>query len=79
MSVSFHLQSNNNKKCSLLMQEGTTKVVFAYHTEDPKSENDFKQHKFRGSRSILLLNNMDKKQINETGWKNFVVNNRNVR
>ena len=54
-------------------------MVFAYHTEDPKSENDFKQHKFRGSRSILLLNNMDKKQINESGWKSFVVNNKNVK
>ena len=53
--------------------------MFAYHTEDPTSENDLKQHKFRGSRSILLLNNMDKKQINETGWKSFVLNNKNVR
>jgi len=61
------------------MQEGTTKVVFAYHAEDPTSENDFKQHKLRGSRSILLLNNMDKKQINETGWKSFVFQVKNVR
>ena len=60
-------------------QEGTTKVVFAYHTEDPETENDFKQHTFRGSKSILLLNNMDKKQINETGWKSFVVQSKNVR
>ena len=45
----------------------------------PTSENDFKRHTFRGSRSILLLNNMDKKQINETGWKSFVFQNRNVR
>ena len=52
---------------------------FAFHREDPTSENDFKQHTFRGSRSILLLNNMDKKQINETGWKSFVFQNRNVR
>ena len=62
-----------------MLQEGTTKVVFAFHTEDPTSENDFKQHTFRGSRSILLLNNMDKKQFNETGWKSFVFQNRNVR
>ena len=54
-------------------------MVFAYHTEDPETENDFKQHTFRGSRSILLLNNMDKKQINETGWRSFVVQNKNVR
>ena len=62
-----------------ILQEGTTKVVFAYHTEDPETENDFKQHTFRGSRSILLLNNMDKKQIDETEWKSFVVQNKNVR
>ncbi|CAH3193166.1 unnamed protein product [Porites evermanni] len=60
------------------IKEGTTKVVFAYQTEDPETENDFKQHTFRGSRSILLLNNMDKKQINETGWKSFVIQNKNV-
>lgn len=58
--------------------EGTTKVVFAFHTEDPKSENDFKLHTLRGSRSILLLNKLDKKQINETGWKSFVLQNKNI-
>ena len=54
-------------------------MVFAFHTEDPKSENDFKLHTLRGSRSILLLNKLDKKQINETGWKGFVLQNKNVR
>ena len=61
-----------------LLQEGTTKVVFAYHAEDPTSEDDMKKHTFRGAKSILLLNNMDKKQVNETGWKQFYVTNRNV-
>lgn len=53
-------------------------MVFAYHTEDPASENDIEQHTFRGSRSILLLNNVDKKRINEEGWGNFVLQARNV-
>ena len=41
--------------------------------------DDIKHHTFRGSRSILLLNNLDKKQVNETGWRQFIVQNRNVR
>ncbi|KAL9987415.1 hypothetical protein ACROYT_G001716 [Oculina patagonica] len=60
------------------IEQGTTKVVFAYHTEDPKSDIDIKYHTFRGSRSILLLNNMDEKQVNETGWKDFVMKNKNI-
>ncbi|XP_078372318.1 DBH-like monooxygenase protein 1 homolog isoform X1 [Oculina patagonica] len=60
------------------IEQGTTKVVFAYHTEDPGSDDDIKYHTFRGSRSILLLNNMDEKQVNETGWKDFVMNNKNI-
>ena len=52
--------------------------MFAYHTEEPKSVDDIKHHTFRGSRSILLLNNLDKKQVNETGWKNFLIKNKNV-
>ncbi|RMX59082.1 hypothetical protein pdam_00009957, partial [Pocillopora damicornis] len=60
------------------IEEGTTKVVFAYHAKDPTSEDDMKKHTFRGAKSILLLNNMDKKQVNETGWKQFYIINRNV-
>lgn len=60
------------------IEEGTTKVVFAYHSEDPTTEDDMKRHTFRGSKSILLLNNMDKKQVNETGWKQFYITNRNI-
>ena len=62
-----------------LSQQGTTKVVFAYHTEDPESEDDIKYHTYRGSRSILLLNNLDKKIVNETGWKDFIMQNNNVK
>lgn len=60
------------------IKQGTTKVVFAYHTQDPTSENDLKMHTFRGSRSILLLNNMEKKEIDETGWESFTFLNRNI-
>ncbi|KAL9952240.1 hypothetical protein ACROYT_G039463 [Oculina patagonica] len=60
------------------IKQGTTKVVFAFHTEDPKSDDDIKYHTFRGSRSILLLNNMDEKDVDETGWKSFVMVNKNI-
>ncbi|KAJ7371681.1 DBH-like monooxygenase protein 1 [Desmophyllum pertusum] len=60
------------------IKQGTTKVVFAYHTEDPTSEDDIKKHTYKGSRSILLLNNLDKKQVNETGWKELIIQNKNV-
>jgi len=60
-------------------QQGTTKVVFAFHTEDPESDDDIARHTFRGSRSILLLNKMDERQVNETGWKTFLMHNKNVR
>ena len=59
-------------------QQGTTKVVFAYHTEDPTSDDDIKYHTYRGSKSILLLNSLDKKQVNETGWMEFILQNKNV-
>ena len=61
----------------LFSQLGTTKVVFAYHTEDPG--DDIAQHTFFGSRSILLLSKMDERLVNETGWKNFLMHNKNVR
>ena len=59
-------------------QQGTTKVVFAFHTEDPTSDDGVKYHTYRGSKSILLLNRSDKKQVNETGWMEFIIQNKNV-
>ncbi|KAJ7371675.1 DBH-like monooxygenase protein 1 [Desmophyllum pertusum] len=44
----------------------------------PRPEDDIKKHTYKGSRSILLLNNLDKKQVNETGWKEFIIQNKNV-
>ncbi len=63
----------------LKLQAGATKVVFAYHPEDPVSETQIKHHSFRGQRTILLLNSMDKRDINETGWSEFLVTGKNVR
>ena len=64
---------------ALCLQHGATKVVFAYHTDDPVSETDIKHHVFRGARSILLLNSMDKRDINETGWTTYALTTKNVR
>jgi len=58
---------------------GATKVVFAYHTDDPTSEKDIKLHTFKGARTILLLNSLDKRDINETGWTEFTLTGKNVR
>ena len=62
----------------ILLQVGATKVVFAYHTDDPMSETDIKHHTFRGARTILLLNSLDKRDINETGWAEFTLTGKNV-
>lgn len=43
------------------------------------SDDEIKYHTYRGSKSILLLNRLDKKQVNETGWKDFLMQNKNVR
>ncbi|KAL9979556.1 hypothetical protein ACROYT_G017234 [Oculina patagonica] len=60
------------------LEAGATKVVFAFHPEDPVSETEIKHHSFRGQRTILLLNSMDKRDINETGWTEFLVTGKNV-
>ena len=73
------LIKTDSKVIFFFSQQGTTKVVFAYHTEDPKSGDEIAPHTFFGSRSILLLNKMDERQVNETGWKDFLMHNKNVR
>ena len=44
------------------LQAGTTKVIYAYHPDDPSSENSIPAHALesRGSRSLLLLNSLEK-------------------
>lgn len=41
---------------SRILQEGTVRVVYAYHTDDPTSEKDLPQHSVRGAGSLVLLN-----------------------
>ena len=53
--------------------------MFAYHDDDPASESNIKYHTFRGSRTLMLLNSMDKRNINETGWLSFPITTKNVR
>ena len=52
--------------------------MFAYHSEDPVSSTEMKYHEFRGAKTILLLNSMDKRNVNETGWKKFTFSANNV-
>ena len=61
------------------LQVGTTRVVFAYHSEDPVSPTDMKQHEYRGVKIIPLLNSIDKRNISEIGWSNFSLTAKNVR
>ncbi|XP_031575456.1 DBH-like monooxygenase protein 1 homolog, partial [Actinia tenebrosa] len=38
------------------IEEGTVRVVYAYHTNDPTSEENIPQHSVRGAASLVLLN-----------------------
>ncbi|KAL9960044.1 hypothetical protein ACROYT_G033439 [Oculina patagonica] len=44
------------------IEAGTTKVIYAYHPDDPSSEDDIPVHspQNRGARSLLLLNSLEK-------------------
>ena len=61
------------------MQVGATKVVFAYHSEDPESSTEIKYHEFRGTKTILLLKRLDKRNISETVWTKYTMTTKNVR
>ena len=43
------------------LQEGTTKLIYAFHPDDPSSDDNIPPHDFnsRGARSALLLNTID--------------------
>lgn len=43
------------------IEAGTTKVIYAYHMDDPTSEEEIAPHKIghKGSRSLLLLNSLE--------------------
>lgn len=54
-------------------------MVFAYHTEDPVSSMEMKQHSFKGARSILLFSELDSRgNVDKTGWTKFTMTARNV-
>ena len=42
-------------------KEGTTKLIYAFHPDDPSSENNIPPHDFKskGARSTYLLNTVD--------------------
>lgn len=62
----------------LSFQEGSTRVVFAYHSEDPISPNNMKHHEFRGTKTILLLNSINKTKFDEPSWAKFNFLEKNV-
>ena len=62
----------------IVLQEGTTKLIYAFHPVDPSSETNIPPHDFksRGARSTLLLNAVDNvpKLPDDTKTFNFTVN-----
>ncbi|EDO49634.1 predicted protein [Nematostella vectensis] len=50
---------------------GTTKVIWALDYEDPQSENDMRKHRFRGSRSVLMLNSQGNSNPPDPAWSHF--------
>ncbi|XP_031571436.1 DBH-like monooxygenase protein 1 isoform X2 [Actinia tenebrosa] len=58
-------------------EEGTTRVIFAYHEEDPTSDTNMKKHSDKGSRSILLLNFVKTSKPNPS-WKKLELLMRNM-
>ena len=60
------------------IQEGTTKLIYAFHEDDPSSEDNIPPHDFqsRGARSALLLNTIDNipKLPDDTETFNFTAN-----
>ena len=54
-------------------------MVFAFYTEDPTSAADLKQHVFRGTKAILLFNEIDRRRIDDGSWTEHIMTARNVR
>ena len=54
---------------SYFLQGGTSKVVFAYHTEDPKGNMDLQKHTERGARELMLLNSFKRSKGSSSGEK----------
>ncbi len=65
----------------LLFQEGTTRVIFAYHPSDPASETTVAKHLFARRVSVNLLSgtgNVESGPL-EDNYQTVDVLNRNVR
>jgi len=77
----FTLYLNTNKTFVVFFQAGTTKVIFAYHPDDPSSENSILGHNLnnKGSRSILLLNSLEKIPTLPSDTKTFDILHDKVR
>ena len=65
--------------CScFFLQEGTTKLIYAFHPDDPSSEDNIPPHDFksRGARSAFLLNSLNNipKLPDDTKTFNFTAN-----
>ena len=56
-----------------VLQEGTTKLIYAFHPDDPSSENNIPQHDMRsmGARSVFLLNTVENVTKLPNGSKSF--------
>ena len=64
----------------IFLQEGTTKLIYAFHPDDPSSENDIPQHdpKSRGARSTYLLNSVENVPTLPDDTKTFNFTNNKV-
>ena len=63
-----------------LSQTGTTKLIYAYHPDDPVSENAIPQHSptNRGPRSVLMLNSAEKEPTLPPDTKHFDITQNKV-
>ncbi|KAK3703839.1 hypothetical protein QZH41_012444, partial [Actinostola sp. cb2023] len=53
------------------IEDGTLRLVYAYHKDDPTSDTNIPKHSVRGSRSLMLLNVLTKKPSLPADVKHF--------
>ena len=60
MRISFEF-SLINTAFAVVLQGGTPKLIYAFHTDDPNSEDDIPMHDINrmGARSVFLLNTFE--------------------
>jgi hypothetical protein len=59
-------------------QTGTVRLIYAYHTEDPSSEDSILKHSKRGSRSLILLDVLTARPSLPNDAKSFDMRQNNV-